>query len=189
MPNEESTKLLVSVTHRLFFSLVVLFSFALLTAILLSDSRHVITVVVITSGLIGGFVGLQRRLKDLTVSDLRLIADSWIYTCLSPLVGGILALLLYILFLSGLLSGDIFPHFVGEETSQVGFATLFNQHGENYKDYAKLVFWCFVAGFSEHFVTDVISRFEGEAMRSFHQSTIVQNNQQDSSTDAPKKED
>lgn len=189
MPNEESTRLLVSVTHRLFFSLVVLFSLALLAAILLSDSRHVIMVVVITSGLIGGFVGLQRRLKELTIADLQMISTSWIYTCLSPLVGGILALLLYILFLSGLLSGDIFPHFVAEETPQVGFATLFNQHGDNYKDYAKLVFWCFVAGFSEHFVTDVISRFEGEAMKTIPQSTIVQNAQHGAPEDAPKVKD
>lgn len=184
MPSEESARLLVSVTHRLFFSLVVLFTLALVAAIFLADSRHVIMVVVITTGLIGGFVGLQRRLKELTIADLQLISASWIYTCLSPLVGGILALLLYILFLSGLLSGDIFPHFVAEETSQVGFATLFNQHGVDYKDYAKLVFWCFVAGFSEHFVTDVISRFEGEAMKTLTKSTTAQGTPHD----APAKE-
>jgi len=189
MSNVESTQLLVSVTHRLFFSLVVLFSLALVTAIFLADSRHVILVVVITSGLIGGFVGLQRRLKELTIADLQLISTSWIYTCLSPLVGGILALLLYVLFLSGLLSGDIFPRFVAEEIPQVGFSSIFNQHGESYKDYAKLVFWCFVAGFSEHFVTDVISRFEGEAMKTLQKSSVVQSIQQDATADTKKEVD
>jgi hypothetical protein len=86
----------------------------------------------VISGFIGGFVGLQRRLKDLTPEDLQLISHSMVYTCLSPLVGGVLALLLYILFLSGLLSGDL---------------------------------WCFVAGYSERFVTDVIGRFEGAAIK------------------------
>jgi hypothetical protein len=67
--------------------------------------------IVIAADVIGGFVGLQRRLKDLTIQDLTLMSNSWIYTCLSPLVGGVLALLLYILFISKLVSGDLFPLF------------------------------------------------------------------------------
>lgn len=170
MSNEISANLLISVSRRLFIALMVLFSIALVAAILLSDSRHITIVVVIMSGLIGGFVGLQRRLKELTVADLELIAASWVYTCLSPLVGGILALLLYILFLSGLLSGDLFPHFIADEKVEkiTGFASIFQQHGSDYKEYAKLIFWCFIAGFSERFVTDVISRFEGEAVKSIN---------------------
>lgn len=170
MSNEISANLLISVSRRLFITLLVLFSTALLVAILLPDSRYVIPVVVIMSGLIGGFVGLQRRLKELTVTDLELIAASWIYTCLSPLVGGMLALLLYILFLSGLLSGDLFPHFVADENSEkiTSFTSIFNQHGSSYEEYAKLIFWCFIAGFSERFVTDVISRFEGAAVKSLN---------------------
>lgn len=176
MRNDESTNLLVSVTHRLFLALAVLFALALSATILFADTRHVVFLVVVASGLIGGFVGLQRRLKELTVDDLKLIAKSWVYTCLSPLVGGILALLLYVLFLSGLLSGDIFPHFVPDEAAQklTGFASIFQQHGDGYKEYAKLVFWCFVAGFSEHFVTDVISRFEGEAVKKLPTTSIAQ---------------
>jgi hypothetical protein len=168
--NEISANLLISVSRRLFIALMVLFSIALATVILLPDSRHIIFVVVIMSGLIGGFVGLQRRLKELTIKDLELIADSWVYTCLSPLVGGILAFLLHILFLSGLLSGDLFPHFIADEKVEkiTGFASIFQQHGSGYKEYAKLIFWCFIAGFSERFVTDVISRFEGAAVKSIN---------------------
>ena len=167
MSNEHSANLLISVTRRLFLALVVLFSIALATAFLIPESRYIVPVVVIASGLIGGFVGLQRRLKELTIADLELIASSWIYTCLSPLVGGVLALLLYVLFLSGLLSGDLFPHFIPDENREeiTSFASIFQQHANSYKDYAKLVFWCFVAGFSERFVTDVVSRFEGAATK------------------------
>ena len=161
----ESTNLLVRVTRRLFIALVIPFVVVLTIAALVPDSRWVVPLIVIASGLIGGFVGLQRRLKDLTISDLPLIADSWVYTWLSPLVGAVLALLLYVLFLSELLSGQLFPHFVGDANA-IGFASIFQQHGESYKDYAKLVFWCFVAGFSERFVTDIISRFEGTAVKS-----------------------
>jgi hypothetical protein len=161
----ESTNLLVRVTRRLFIALIIPFVVVLTIAAFVPDSRWVVPLIVIASGLIGGFVGLQRRLKDLTISDLQLIADSWIYTWLSPLVGAVLALLLYVLFLSELLSGQLFPHFIGDAKA-IGFASVFQQHGESYKDYAKLVFWCFVAGFSERFVTDIISRFEGTAVKS-----------------------
>lgn len=168
MSNEISTNLLIAVSRRLFIALTALFSIALTTAIFIPNSRYIVLVVVIASGLIGGFVGLQRRLRELTIKDLELISNSWVYTCLSPLVGGILALLLYILFLSGLLSGDLFPHFIADENAGEisGFASIFLQNGSSYEEYAKLIFWCFIAGFSERFVTDVISRFEGAAVKS-----------------------
>lgn len=168
MLKDVSTNLLISVTRRLFIALMILFSIALATATLATNSRYIVLIVVISSGLIGGFVGLQRRLRDLTIKDLELIANSWVYTCLSPLVGGILAVLLYVLFLSGLLSGDLFPHFLPDENKNgvTGFASIFLQYGSSYQEYAKLIFWCFVAGFSERFVTDVISHFEGAAVKS-----------------------
>src|SRR5687768_2496382 len=105
MPGDISAQLLISVTRRLFIALIVLFSLSLTAAALLAESTYIVPLLVFASGLIGGFVGLQRRLKDLTLSDLELIAESWVYTGLSPLVGGVLAFLLFILFLSGLVSG------------------------------------------------------------------------------------
>ncbi len=35
-------------------------------------------------------------------------------------------------------------------------------HGEAV-DYAKMMFWSFVAGFSERFVTDIVSKFENDS--------------------------
>lgn len=167
MAATESTDLLVRVTRRLFIALLTLFTAALTLATLIPESQFIVPAVVVATGIIGGFVGLQRRLKDLTVCDLQLIADSWIYTWLSPMVGGILAVLLYILFISGLLSGQLFPHFVPDSPTQIttGFSSVFMQHAETYQDYGKLVFWSFIAGFSERFVTDVINRFEGPAIK------------------------
>ncbi|MFN7982681.1 MAG: hypothetical protein U0Q11_12545 [Vicinamibacterales bacterium] len=115
-------------------------------------------------GIIGGFVGLQRRLKKMSDDDLTLLANSWVYVCLSPLVGGILAVLIYVLFVSGLLAGDLFPTFVPDQGSEsvVGISSIFAIHGGP-GDYGKMLVWCFIAGFSERFATDIISRFETQA--------------------------
>lgn len=167
MSGDITAQLLISVTRRLFVALIILFGLSLTAVALLAESIYIVPLLVFASGLIGGFVGLQRRLKDLTLSDLELIAESWVYTSLSPLVGGVLAFLLFILFLSGLLSGDLFPVFLPDSNSTPeSFMSIFQQHGDGHKEYAKLIFWSFMAGFSEHFVTDVISRFEGAAVRS-----------------------
>ena len=116
-------------------------------------------------GLIGGFVGLQRRLKGMADEDLTLLANSWVYVCLSPLVGGILAVIIYILFVSGILQGHFFPKFVPDDPNekQKGLALLFAVHGENAEAYGKMILWGFIAGFSERFVTDILSRFESNA--------------------------
>lgn len=163
------TELILAVTRRLFTAIFVLLTVALGIMIFaaVSNSEFIVPAAIVTAGSIGGFVGLQRRLKDLTVPDLELIARSWIYTSLSPLVGAVLALVLYVLFLSDLVTGDLFPGFEADSDAQPGsgFSSLFDQHATNHKDYAKLMFWCFVAGFSERFVTDVIGRFEGTAVR------------------------
>ena len=119
-------------------------------------------------GVIGGFVGLQRRLKKMSEDDLTLLANSWVYICLAPLVGGILAVVTYVLFVSGLLVGDLFPHFEPDVVSNAsaaknpGLEVIFAIHG-NASDYGKMLFWCFIAGFSERFVTDIISRFENQS--------------------------
>ena len=197
MLKTDSTKLLLAVSRRLFIALAVFLAIGLVIGLLFpllkqaldlkEGGRIIVPGVVIAAGIIGGFVGLQRRLKDLTIADLELIANSWIYACLSPLVGGVLALLLYVLFLSELLTGDLFPRFVLKKDFDpcLGWQCIFEQHG-GYKDYMKLVFWCFVGGYSERFVTDIIGRFEGAAVKTLPQSAGIQDAQPSAPADPPK---
>lgn len=121
--------------------------------------------VAVVVGAVGGFVSLQRRLKNLSPDDLELLSHSWYYTIQAPLVGGILSLLLYILFLSELVQGELFPVFVPDTAlspeSAEKFEVLFANHGA-VKDYAKLIFWGFLAGYSETFVTNMIGQFEND---------------------------
>ena len=100
----------------------------------------------------------------MTADDLMLLANSWVYVWISPIVGGVLAVVLYVLLISTLVSGDLFPTFVPSKvapcpTDRKGFSIIFCVHGES-AVYAKMIFWSFVAGFSERFVTDIISKFE-----------------------------
>ena len=115
-------------------------------------------------GAIGGFVGIQSRLKLLPNRDLYLMQSSWACTILSPLVGGILALLLYVLFVSQMLGGEFFPKFLLDATAknQNSFFIFFDTHC-TYQDYAKLAFWSFLAGFSERFVLNIIKVKSGHA--------------------------
>lgn len=132
---------------------------------------------VLVCGVIGGFVSLQRRLKDLTLQDLELLANSKVYLMLAPMVGGVLAMVLYLIFLSGLLRGDMFPEFVSLSADKTtGFPTIFEQYGKyGFSDYAKLLVWAFIAGFSEKFVTNVLGRFEGAAVATISQNEEVLN--------------
>ena len=117
---------------------------------------------VIFMGVLGGLIGLQNRLKQLPAEDLMLLARSTSYLLLAPLVGGFLAVLLFILFISGLLEGGLFPKFVADADAadSRGIRRLMAVHGLTHHTYGKLMFWCFVAGFSERFVTNIIGKFE-----------------------------
>ncbi len=114
-------------------------------------------------GIIGGFVSIQQRLHKVMDDELQLLAQSWYAILLIPLYGGIFALLLYVIFLSGLLEGHLFPEFYVPEfskpPSQVDVIVFLKETvPRSGHDLAKLIFWCFLAGFSERLVPQIIAR-------------------------------
>ncbi len=170
-PLDERLEMIKVISNRLWLALTLLLAVMIAGAYLVSggynDLIGATSWMVLLTGIIGGFISLQKRLKTLGHDDLLLLARSWVYVVLSPLVGGILALLLYVLFISGLVEGDLFPTFVpdvvdptADAASAGSLMDLFAIHAQDHQDYAKLLFWCFLAGYSEEFVTNIISRFE-----------------------------
>jgi hypothetical protein len=162
----ERIQLLRDVSNRLVWSLTALVTVGIAGSFF-AYLRGAVTpvptpVAVFFVGFVGGFVGLQRRLKTLPAEDLTLLGRSWVCIVISPIAGAILAELLYLLFISGLLSGNMFPSFVadGQGTSGDGLKTLFQVHCPDAANYAKVLFWSFVAGFSEKFATNIIRQFE-----------------------------
>lgn len=159
--------IILKISHHLFLMLLIFVVLAITGFYVVTSFKEIVIptpFLVFCVGLLGGFVGLQRRLKQLPEEDLELLGRSWVYISLSPLVGGILAVLTYILFISELLSGELFPSFTVEQgTASEGPNILFKARGVTSTDYAKLIFWCFLAGFSERFVIDIVSQFESRA--------------------------
>lgn len=132
---------------------------------------HWIPVLVVTlaCGILGGFISLQRRLKSLPLPDLRLLAESWYYTLLPPLTGGFLAVVLYAIFISGLLQGDLFPSFTFDTVDAAKPGTIVFQdimliHATTIPAYAKLLVWSFIAGYSEKLVINILGQFHSTSL-------------------------
>ncbi len=116
-------------------------------------------------GNIGGYVSVHRSLGALRDGEVVELANSWWPMIAPPFVGGVLSLALYLLFLSDIIAGDLFPDFapyVPESGKEIrGPEHLVYQDG-GLDDYAKLFFWSFVAGFNQKYVVDIIESVKGK---------------------------
>lgn len=152
---------------------VLLAFFLVLYGILIFSGSQVTLPLVLLFGALGSFIAQQRRLKEFSDEDLQLLMDSKIYMWLSPVTGAILAGILYLIFIGDMLGGDLFPWFdVDRDTTrQNGIKVIFEIGSKEPSIYGKLLFWSFVAGYSERFVTDIIGRFESQANTRTDQNT------------------
>lgn len=118
----------------------------------------------IECGFIGGFVSIQQRLKNVSDQELEYLSQSWTAILVIPVFGGVFAVVLYLLFLSGIIESSLFPKFYIPkfDTSRTTLKDLICFFKETYpesgRDFAKLAFWSFVAGFSERFVPQIIHK-------------------------------
>jgi hypothetical protein len=78
---------------------------------------------------------------------------------LSPIFGGLFAVVLYAVFISGIIQGELFPKFKGtteEFTTPYKFAD--NTLPATNADLSKAILWAFIAGFAEGFVPNFIDK-------------------------------
>ena len=114
--------------------------------------------VALVGALGGAFSSLLRvykfdKLPDLIADNLRFSErDLRIYTLTPLLVGAISSLVLYAIFASGLLTGDLFP-------------SLKTLYPDTPVTAAKALFWSFVAGFAERLVQGLLNSFADAASR------------------------
>jgi hypothetical protein len=86
----------------------------------------------------------------------------WLYLVWKGAVAVAFSWVLYLMFMGRVLTGGIFPAFSGDTdpfTDVPGFVAAV--HPASNADFAKLLLWAFVAGFSEKFVPNLISQITG----------------------------
>jgi hypothetical protein len=126
-------------------------------------------------GMAGAFISILRRLQDQRESLLRGsdavrvlvgLRTGRATVAVGLFSGGMFALVLYLILLSGLLGeGGILPKFAGGTKegakSFVEFVTTVGP--ERGRDYAMVLVWSIVAGFGERFIPDVLDRLQKQA--------------------------
>jgi hypothetical protein len=148
-------------------ALLVFVSFFALT--FFDNRRLMISWVVFICGIIGGFVSIQQRVKNISDEELELLSSSWFQILLVPIFGAVFSLVLYCIFLSDLLNSDVFPKFFYPSPPSTGpnddfiVKVLQKTYPLTGPDLAKLIFWSFVAGFAERFVPQIISNFTSKS--------------------------
>lgn len=126
------------------------------------------TVLVLFAGIVGGLISLQRRLQSTPENTDPLISlfglsNASAEVMLAPLSGALFALLLYVLFISGLVKGSLFPDIYTphdyEGWKSVTYGVVSYSTGPvSGIDFGKLLVWSFIAGFAERFVPDTLDR-------------------------------
>jgi hypothetical protein len=114
---------------------------------------------VLLLGNMGAYVSVHRSLKNLTDQEVIGLAASWNSIVVPSLVGGVLAFVLYFLFLSEIVAGDLFPKFVPDDKVSPlpqSIAMLDFQHAKDAHEYAKFFFWSFAAGFNQERAVGII---------------------------------
>jgi nitrate/nitrite transporter NarK len=162
----------------LFISTVVIV--ALLAASLQRDNSSALVAIALT-GALGGFVSALRRFYsfDPTVDSgpaLRIFGRSigylLIYSLIPPLIGLVGALVIYVMFAGGLVNGPMFPTFAEIVDNCPGHPPTCLTHFQHFlndwkpvtnADYAKAFIWGFIAGFSERFVPDMLSKLSAQS--------------------------
>ena len=163
------------IIHRVFIAQLVLILACAIAIVLLSLYTNQLGSFIFAFffGCFGGSISLIRRMHKEPISSLELVADSWISNLMPLMYGGLMAAVAYMLFVSGLLTGvngeglftsNLFPDF--KNISQAAGESLNIRHvldirPDTIGDAGKLLVWCFIAGYSEKFVTQVLSTLEG----------------------------
>jgi hypothetical protein len=159
-------KKIVRISNRLLiFTAVTLILTACLFLFTFHYDRFPLSWFCFECGIIGGFMSIQQRLKKIDDKELEYLGQSWAAILIMPVFGGVFSLVLYVLFLSGIIEGSLFPDFAIPEFPKNNMPTVedlkcffLGTYPKSGADFAKLAFWSFVAGFSERFVPQIIHR-------------------------------
>jgi hypothetical protein len=156
---------------------VIEFLLSLLKLNTIADSFHYGDAwsLVFIAGAIGGVLSLQRRLQSLprhgeSLSDLVELSGRMTVK-FSPIIGGIFAVVLFLVFASGLVQGALFPQ-LDTQSGVSNFVTFIQRvQPTSIINWGKLLVWSFIAGFAERFVPDTLDHLIARSERSRSKAT------------------
>lgn len=126
------------------------------------------------AGVFGASVALLRRVQKGDTALVQVTLHSWSTTLMPFLYGGLMAGVIYFLFLSQILSGkdgngllatNLFPDFppIANEGERLAIKDWLRLRPKDLPDAGKLIVWCFLAGYSESFVSGILLRLQKNA--------------------------
>jgi hypothetical protein len=112
-------------------------------------------------------IAFQNTAPMLSFDDLE-NSYSWHFLMVRLLVGGLSSVIVYFVISGNLIGGELFP--AADAGATGGFGALWSVidgGGMRYEgpsaNFAKLIVWCFIAGFSERFLPDSLSALEAKS--------------------------
>lgn len=129
---------------------------------------------VVVLGVMGGYTSCLRRVSALVggtdpIAAIQALSASRSSMVAAPILGVIFSLLLLLCFQGGLVNGALFPNLevMPATTLETPFLQfLFGTVRASNQDFAKLLVWSFIAGFSERLMPDMIDRLVAKSSKS-----------------------
>ncbi len=170
---EESTHVLV---HRILVVQIILIAAAGTLVIIAINVDLGFFWFAFLAGILGSSIALLRRVQNGDGSLAQATLRTWSTTLMPFMYGGIMAAVTYFLFVSQVLSGqegngllatNLFPDFGSSTTDRDRLAVgdWLDLRPKDIHDAGKLIVWCFLAGYSESFVSGILQRLERNTAR------------------------
>lgn len=162
------------ILYRLGVALLVLVVISALLVVLfymVSDQMGTMIFALLIGG-IASCVSFFLRFPKLTKVELEFMVTSWWSVIVPIIIGLIMGGFIYIVFFAGILTGDggnglftsnLFPLFTEpsmEEGEVLSLKTALDIRPVSVQDFGKLLVWCFLAGYSERLVPNILANLE-----------------------------
>jgi hypothetical protein len=183
--SEERRSIVATLIRRIFVSQVAIltgFLVAIMVGVFFPERLGAFSLAFLC-GALGGSMSLLKRIRIEKIGILKEIESSLVTTLMPLLYGGVLASVTYLLFLGCVLTGDgegglftsnLFPEFAGlncqgssgtgpETADALDMKSLIQMKPKTIQDFAKLLVWSVLSGYSEKFVDGILRTLERQS--------------------------